>query len=309
VALGHSGLALAGVFAAAVAMRQVFACAVAAKVQRPRDVSVNLWEPWRVADLSDVGPGRFDVPDHLWFLGLGHLGQGFIWNLCLVGAKGGRAVVQDNQVIGEENEVTSLLVLPGKHGEKKARLGARWMEADGWVADIVERRHQGDIPVTENDPPYLLCGLDRLEPRLVMARHGFEFMIDAGLGHGPSDFEGIQIRTIAKGQSIEGLWSKPAATDDGDARAKILAKEAYAELEKHIGQCGIVSFADASAAVPFVGAATGALVIGQAIRLASLESATRFLHVELSAPEMVAEAGLTAGPMVNLGSTMLELDH
>jgi hypothetical protein len=247
------------------------------------------------------------VPDSLWFVGLGHLGQGFIWNLCLLGANGGRSVLQDNQVIGEENEATSLLVLPGEHGEKKARLGARWMEAAGWSADIIERRHHGDIPVMENDPPYLLCGLDRLEPRLVMARHGFEFMIDAGLGHGPSDFEGIQIRAVAKGQSIEGLWSKPTGTDDGDPRAKVLAKEAYADLEKQIGQCGIVSFAEASAAVPFVGAAAGALVIGQAIRLASLQPAARFFHIELSAPEMVAEAGVTAGPTMNLGSTGMTL--
>ena len=84
-------------------------------------------------------------------------------------------------MIGEENEATSLLVLPGERGEKKARLAARWLES-GWAADIIERRHHGDIPVTVNEPPYLLCGLDCLEPRVVMARHGFELMIDAGFG-------------------------------------------------------------------------------------------------------------------------------
>lgn len=304
---GDSGLALVGVFAAAVAMRQVFACAVAAKVLRPRDVSVNLWEPWNSADLSDTGPVRFDVPDHLWFLGLGHLGQGFVWNLCLLGAKGGRAVVQDNQMIGEENEATSLLVLPDERGEKKARLAARWLEAAGWTADIIERRHHGDIPVTVNDPPYLLCGLDRLEPRLVMARHGFEFMIDAGLGHGPSDFEGIQIRTVFRGQPVEDLWSEPASMDGDDPRAKILAKEAYAELEKKIGQCGIVSFAEASTAVPFVGAAAGALVIAEAIRLASLKPIPCFMQMEMASPELVTEAGLVDGPTMNLGSLPFDL--
>ena len=63
---------------------------------------------------------------------------------------------------------------------------------------------------------------------------------------------------MSRGQSIEGLWSKTTATDSDDARAKVLAKEAYVELEKKIGQCGIVSFAEASTAVPFVGAAAGA---------------------------------------------------
>jgi hypothetical protein len=299
---GDCGLALAGVFAAAVAIRQIFACALAAKTLRPRDVTVNLWEPWNAADSGATGPATFDVPDKLWFLGLGHLGQGFIWNLCLLGVRGGRAVAQDNQTVGDENEATSLLVLPTDLGAKKARVAARWLESCGWETDLIERRHHGDIQVTPEDPPYLLCGLDRLQPRLTMARHGFEFMIDAGLGHGAHDFEGIQIRTIAKGQSIEGLWNETSQPQHDALSTKLMEKKAYAELETRIGRCGIVSFAEASTAVPFVGAATGALVIAQAIRLASLQPATRFLHMELGAPEMVAPAGSTPGPTINLGT-------
>jgi hypothetical protein len=299
---GDSRLALTGAFAAAVAMRQIFACALAAKTLRPRDVTVNLWEPWSAAGSGAIGPATFDVPDSIWFLGLGHLGQGFIWNLCLLGVRGGRAVAQDNQLIGDENEATSLLVLPTDLGSKKARVAGRWLEACGWKTDIIERRHHGDIQVTPEDPPYLLCGLDRLQPRLIMARHGFEFMIDAGLGHGAHDFEGIQIRTIAKGNSIEDLWNEAAQPRHDALHAKLMETKAYADLEAQIGRCGIVGFAEASTAVPFVGAATGALVIAQAIRLASLLPAARFLHMELGAPEMVANAGVTPGPSVNLGT-------
>lgn len=305
--IGDSGLGLAGVFAAAVAVRQIFACAIAARTLRPRDVTVNLWEPSNAADSGATGPTTFDVPDKLWFLGLGHLGQGFVWNLCLLGVRGGRAVAQDNQTVGDENEATSLLVLPADLGAKKARVAARWLESCGWETDIIERRHHGDIEVTPEDPPYLLCGLDRLRPRLAMARHGFEFMIDAGLGHGAHDFEGIQIRTVAKGLSIEGLWNETAQPQRAALSAKLMEKEAYMELETRIGHCGIVSFAEASTAVPFVGAATGALVIAQAIRLASLQPATRFLHMELGAPEMVAQAGSTPGPTINLGSIPMDL--
>ena len=145
-------------------MRQIFACVLAAKSLRPRDATVSLWSPWETATSENAGPERFDVPDHLWFLGLGHLGQGFIWNLCLLGAKGGRAVLQDDQAIGEENEATSLLVLPGKIGTKKARIAAGWLTAAGWTTDILERRHHGDIRLLPDDPPYLLSGLDRVDP-------------------------------------------------------------------------------------------------------------------------------------------------
>jgi hypothetical protein len=304
--LGDSRLALAGVFAAALAMRQIFACVLAAKSMRPRDAIVSLWTPWETATRENRGAECYDVPDHLWFLGLGHLGQGFIWNLCLLGAKGGHAVVQDDQAIGEENEATSLLVLPGESGAKKARIAAGWLEVAGWSADILERRHHGDIRLLPGDPPYLLSGLDRVEPRLVMARHGFDYMIDAGLGHGPHDFEGIQLRVIAKGVSADDLWSTP--DDAVDAKlAERKSSAAYKDLEARIGQCGIVSFAEASTSVPFVGAAAGALVIAQAIRLASMNPTARFLQMQMSAPEMVSVAGFTEEPTSNMGSVSTAL--
>lgn len=132
-------------------------------------------------------------------------------------------------------------------------------------------------------------------------------MIDAGLGHGPHDFEGIQLRAIAKGQSVNGLWHKPPERETEERPDKLLGKEAYIDLEKRIGQCGIVSFAEASTAVPFVGAATGALVIAQAIRLASMAPTARFIQLELDAPEMTTCGEFTNAPQFNLGSTSMQL--
>lgn len=304
--MGDARLALAGVFAAALAMRQIFTCVLAAKTLRARDTTVSLWAPWEAADRNASGPESFDVPDHLWFLGLGHLGQGFIWNLCLLGARGGRAVVQDDQTIGEENEATSLLVLNGDIGERKTRIAARWLGAAGWTASILERRHHGDIRLLQEDPPYLLSGLDRIEPRLTMARHGFDYMIDAGLGHGPHDFDGIQLRVIAKGDSPDDLWNAPGLVFE-DALSRRQSSAAYKDLETQIGQCGIVRFAEASTSVPFVGAAAGALVIAQAIRLASLNATTRFLQMQMGAPDMASVAEFVPTPKINLGGVELRL--
>jgi len=131
-------------------------------------------------------------------------------------------------------------------------------------------------------------------------------MIDAGLGHGPHDFEGIQLRVVAKGVSSSDLWSAPEHASE-DALSDRQEKAAYKDLEKQIGQCGIVSFAEASTSVPFVGAAAGALVIAQAIRLASLEPAARFLQMQLGAPEMASVADFVAKPSVNVGSCTLRL--
>jgi hypothetical protein len=303
-AVGDSRLALAGTFAGALAVRQVFACAVAGRNVLPRDETVSLWSPWTEAKDEETGPERFDVPDKLWLLGLGHLGQAFVWNLCLLGGSGERlAVLQDDQLVGEENEATSLLVLPGGRqlDRKKARAASAWLEASGWRTDIIERRHFGDIALINDDPPYLVSGLDKVEPRLVLARHGFPYMIDAGIGHGPGDFEGIQIRTIAKGQAIDGLWSKPSAADE-ERVAKLQDSLVYLELEQQVGRCGTFEFAEASVAVPFVGAATGALTLAHIIRLASLEAVPTLFQIELGAPQMVTSAAMLPPPKTNLGS-------
>jgi hypothetical protein len=304
-----SRLAIAGVFAAATAVRQVFACVLAGRNVPGRDISVSLWTPWEPVDHIAKGPARFDVPDKLWLAGLGHLGQAFVWNLCFLAAKGERFVtLQDDQTISEENEGTGLLVLPGegKKGERKTRIGARWLEACGWITQLIERRHLGDIELTEKDAPYLLSGLDSVAPRLVLARHGFPYMLDTGLGQGPGDFEGIQIRTIARGQSIDGLWEKPR--DENKKKTdKLLESAVYKELEQHVGTCGKFEFAEASVAVPFVGAAAGALTIAQLIRLASLECSPLLMQTGLGALDMTTLGGLVPAPESNLGSFSIRL--
>jgi hypothetical protein len=145
-----------------------------------------------------------------------------------------------------------------------------------------------DIALTDADPPYLLSGLDRLAPRLALARHGFSYILDAGIGHGPVDFEGIQLRTIVTGNPLVGLWSDPESVPSEDGTKGLLDQPAYIELGKQVGQCGTVGFAEASVAVPFVGASAGSLTIAQVVRLASLEAAPHFLQMELSAPEMTS---------------------
>ncbi|MBX9649289.1 MAG: hypothetical protein K2X57_19795 [Xanthobacteraceae bacterium] len=309
--LGDSRHPLAGIFAGAIAVRQIFACVLAGRDIRPRDTAVSLWTPWEPLKMDEIGPERFDVPDKLWLLGLGHLGQAFVWNLCFLSVEGERlAVLQDDQTISEENEATSLLVLPGDEelDEKKVRVADVWLKRAGWDTSLIERRHIGDIALVDDDPPILLSGLDRLKPRLVLAKHGFPYMIDAGIGHGPGDFEGIQVRTIVSGKPPENLWGAPARAEVADEATKsLLNRPAYQELEQHVGECGKVSFAEASVAVPFVGAATGAIVIAQAIRLASLQAAPIFLQVELGAPEMATLGGLVEAPQVNLGSLSMRL--
>jgi len=69
-----------------------------------------------------------------------------------------------------------------------------------------------------------------------------------------------------------------------------LARGAYLSLEREIGACGTFTIANASIAVPFVGAAAGTLTIAQVMRLASMQSGGALIQMELAAPEMVSAA-------------------
>ena len=151
----------------------------------------------------------------------------------------------------------------------------------------------------------MLSGLDDLAPRKLLAGAGFDYMVDAGIGHGPGDFEGIQVRIVPNGGSIEGLWN---ASENGTSKDRLLAGEAYRSLEREIGACGTFTMANASIAVPFVGAASGALTIAQLIRLASMEPGAALIQMELASPEMVIDGGRCATPHCYLGGEIIDLD-
>lgn len=303
-ACGDSRLGLAGVYAGALAVRQIFASVLIGPGFIPRDTTLSLWEPWTEAP-TDLGPAWFTAPNALWLVGLGHLGQGFVWNLLTLPYRGPRqAVLQDDQRICVENEPTSLLVVGQGERRRKVRVAAGWLDPAGWDTRLIERRHQGEIKPTKDDPPLLLSGLDDVRPRRILAELGFDYMIDAGIGHGPGDFEGLQIRTIPNGVTTKKLWNAPPPprlVDD------LLEKAAYQALKMQDQACGAYTLADGSVAVPFVGAATGALTIAQAIRLASMQPAGALIQIGLGAPEMQIDGGLRQAPETSFGGEPIDL--
>lgn len=301
---GDSRLGLSGVFAAALAVRQVFAWVLRGPSFHARDATVSLWAPWD-GDQAQ-GPTRFTAPDNLWLVGLGHLGQAYVWNLLtLPFAQPGKVILQDDQRLGIENEPTSLLATRPFQPIRKVRLAARWLDAAGWDTQLLERRNRGGERPAAEDPPFLLTGLDDVKPRRTLAGLGFDYMVDGGIGHGPGDFEGIQVRVVPKGSDIDALWGAP---EPAKSREPLLAREAYKELEQgDAGACGAYALAGASVAVPFVGAATGALAIAQLVRLATGQRGGTLVQMGLAAPEMMIDGGRTPVPPGFLGGEHMDL--
>ena len=302
--LGEAINPLAGSLAGAIAIREVFATVLGDARAGMRPALSSLWEPWNEVRAADRGPTSFYLPNKLWFIGLGHLGQGALWNLALLPGHGELAILQDDQTADVENEATGLLTSSKVVGRRKTRIAADWIEAKGWPTALVERRHHGDVKLCDGDPPIAITGLDDPNPRRAIARNGYDYMIDAGVGHGPRDFESLQIRVLRKGDDATKFWGHPPAPKQVD---EILKLDSYKRLAETHDACGTFTLAKASTAVPFVGAAVGALVITQAIRLTCMLGTARMMQMELGSPEMVTSGDLILGAGTNLGGILISL--
>lgn len=295
--LGENWNPLAGSYAGALAIREVFANILGQRVS-PRASIISLWEPWSKAGDADAGPTTIYLPKSMWMIGLGHLGQGFLWNLGMIQSHGEKIILQDYQCAGPENEGTGLLTTSSSIGKHKTRIAAEWIEKLGWATEIIERKFTDKTEVTVDDPPFVIAGLDDLIPRLSILNAGFDYLIDSGVGHGAYDFDIAQIRVLPKGsQSNWNTIGKPKNIE------KLLASNPY----KNIDACGAFTLAQASVAVPFVGAAVGALALSQVLRITDMQNTNALVHIELSAPDYISASSFNPTPQRNPGGVSTNL--
>ena len=101
---------------------------------------------WRDEDKDE--PVLAYLPARLWLIGLGHLGQAYLWALGLLPyppSSGLDLVLQDVDAITVSSESTSILSDLSLVGIKKSRAMALWAERRGFTAAIHERLFDGNF--------------------------------------------------------------------------------------------------------------------------------------------------------------------
>jgi hypothetical protein len=276
VATGRGDCPLAGIASAGIAVGQAF-LAEQGDVRAGRaGQRLSLWEPDAPQPAAGPPLGECSFPLQLWLVGLGNLGQAYLWSLATLPFRRSGDVLlflQDDDTIKKENWGTSVLAERGRYGVLKARIAEEWAERRGFRVRRVDRRLDEHLRRTDLEPAMALAGLDRMPPRCLLGAPGFEYVIDAGLGAMVADYRCIRVSTFGPGEDpAQRFAGVDDHTDENIAELRKLP--AYQEIEtaSEHGRCGAATLAGQAVVVPFVSAVAGALVVAQAVRVASGEA-------------------------------------
>ena len=199
-ALGEQGnCAAAAVLAGALAVAEIFQFYRGTQpLACHRRIGWSLWQPETPWTAAKRGPNLTSLPQSAWLVGLGNLGQAYMWTLGMLPYELDQAelVLQDFDVISIANKSTSLLSRDNDVGRRKTRMTAAWAEHRGFRTSLVERVFDANFSVAGNEPCVALMGVDNPAARRLVEQMGFKRVLEAGLGRGPSDYLGITVHTF-----------------------------------------------------------------------------------------------------------------
>lgn len=232
-----------------------------------RTTGFSLWRPeldWREAEAR--GPDISRLPSALWLIGLGNLGQAYLWTLGLLpyaDPTDVQLVLQDFDVLAESNDSTSMLTQQALVGQYKTRAMAQWAERRGFKTAIVERRFGADFRVGAHEPSVALCGVDNALARSALEDVGFGRIVEAGLGGGTSDFLGFRTHLFPGARKARDIWRD--AAPEKNVRLDLPAYQSLAATGAD--RCGLTQLAGRTVGAPFVGAIAGAAVVAELLRM------------------------------------------
>jgi hypothetical protein len=228
---------------------------------------LSLWRPdldWMNVEAD--GPKLEILPLSLWLLGVGHLGQAYVWNLGLLpypSSNSGKVLLQDFDRVVAANWNAGLLCDEKSSGEYKTRLCGRWLERRGFETRIVERPFDELTRRTGEEPFIALCGFDNTKSRSQLEGAGFDLVVECGLGGDTDNFDDILLHTFPDAsQTAKDLWR------DDVLKSRPARLEAFSNAFGPVEDCGILleTLEGKAISSSFVGAYAGAMKIGELLR-------------------------------------------
>ena len=195
-----------------------------------------------------------------WLIGLGHLGQAYLWTVMLRPALQRPAMVRltDDDKVSASSLSTCLLVDATDVGRQKTDAVAERLEALGVTVLRDSVRLALDAGPVESAHPLCIVAVDNLTLRKALDRLHSSCVLEAGIGDGVDGFTRVQAHAFPSKRLACDIWT---GNDLKASRAVDISKPAYRSLLRESGdECGTTLVAGRSVATPFVGAFAGAVL-------------------------------------------------
>lgn len=289
----------AGVLAAALAISELFLAFADISIQAGRRVlGLSLWRPdLDVSDPTALGVPVEFLPRDLWILGLGHLGNAYLWSLgtlpyCDPGEV--NLYLNDFDKIEAENVETSLLLSSDRVGQYKTRACSAWLENRGFQTRLIERPFDGNFRCRAEEPKLALCGFDSNPARRHLATAEFLRIVESGLGGTANNFDTISLHALPNPRPADELWPDLAPAEDAKRQEhqEQVARQNAAYARIGADECGRFELAGKSIAVPFVGTTAATLVVAETLRL--LHGGPAYTDIKLAMGTLHARGAQTS---------------
>lgn len=230
------------------------------------NVGISLWSlnagvNW-YHDESD-GPNHPNMPRTIWNLGLGHLGQAYIWTLASFKFESSSKIkflLQDSDIVDLENLGSQVLCQYKDIGKYKTRPCLQFIEEMGFEAQIIEKRFElkDDEQDWMRDYPLLLNGVDNVKTRKSISNKYLKLYLDGATNGSSELFDSFTMNNVySRGKSLDEIWT------DNEAKSDILHKNLYDRYEK-TEKCGFLS--NIGISTPFVGLFSSAIIVSELLR-------------------------------------------
>lgn len=291
---------LVAILAAALGVSEIFLSFADISIEAGRRaVAMSLWKPGDTSQAA-LGVPLECLPQSLWLLGLGHLGNAYLWALAGLPYPDPKVVklyLNDFDEVESENIETGLLFTPCDAGTLKTRVCNEWLRQRAFIKTRLIERHFDESfrrrEVEPREPGLALCGFDSNPARRCLGTAQFLFVAESGLGGTSNNFDTVSLHSLPNPRPPHELWPDLASEDMENRRKEQerLAREnpAYKALDDD--ECGRIQLAGKSVAVPFVGAAAASFVLAETLRLLHGGPAYTDIKFRLSAPGKIWTVG------------------
>jgi hypothetical protein len=248
--------------------------------------------PHRTGDAADpaaLGENVERLPSELWVLGLGHLGNAYLWSLATLPyaePRDAEFILNDFDKVEPPNIETGIIFGTEHLRRFKTRGCSEWLERRKFQTRLVERRFDSAFRCRTDEPRLALCGFDSNPARRDLDTANFLRVVESGLGGTASNFDTVSLHTLPNPRAVNILWpdlSEEEETKRAEQQRRV-ANENAVYLGMNDDECGRYDLAGKSVAVPFVGTTAASFVLAEVLRLLHNGPAYTDLKLSLGTP-------------------------